>query len=116
MCLLEFGTSCPKCSDDIPWTWATVEAWPYRRAKSSKTCGLNAIPCLHGAKLMAFLDMGDGDQELNKLRQRRRMCQFIEKYCTDDTPSFVGHITLCELAWVLERLYKQDLTEIAQVI
>lgn len=48
--------------------------------------------------------------------QSQKAGQFIEKYCTDDTLCFVGHITLCELAWVLERLYKQDRTEIASVI
>lgn len=42
--------------------------------------------------------------------------KYIETHCTNDAPCFVGHITLCELAWVLERLYNQDRSAIATVI
>ena len=42
--------------------------------------------------------------------------KYIETHCTKDNPCFVGHITLCELAWVLERLYLQGRDGIATVI
>ncbi len=48
--------------------------------------------------------------------QSPKATHYIEKYCTTDEPCFIGHITLCELAWVLERLYNQDRANIASVI
>ena len=42
--------------------------------------------------------------------------RFIEKNCTDSSPCFIGQITLCELAWVLESNYNQDRVSIAGVI
>jgi len=41
---------------------------------------------------------------------------FIETHCTDETPCFIGHIVLCELAWVLESNYHQTRDEIAYAI
>ena len=41
---------------------------------------------------------------------------FIEKNCTGESPCFIGHITLCELAWVLESNYNQDRSAIAGII
>ena len=48
--------------------------------------------------------------------QSAKATKYIEKHCTADSPCFIGHITLCELAWVLERLYNQDRYSIATVI
>ena len=48
--------------------------------------------------------------------QSPKATQYIEQHCTTDTPCFIGHITLCELAWVLERLYHQDRAGITTVI
>lgn len=42
--------------------------------------------------------------------------RFIETYCTFEQPCFIGHITLCELAWVLESSYEQSRVQIAEVI
>jgi predicted nucleic-acid-binding protein len=41
---------------------------------------------------------------------------FIETHCTADQPCLIGHITLCELAWVLESSYEQTRKQIADVI
>ena len=48
--------------------------------------------------------------------QAAQATAFIEQYCTDKTPCFIGHITLCELAWVLESCYHQSRTEITAII
>lgn len=42
--------------------------------------------------------------------------QFIEGNCTQDSPCFIGPVTLSEVAWVLERSYKQDRDTIASVL
>lgn len=42
--------------------------------------------------------------------------RFIENQCTEDNPCFIGQITLCEVAWVLESNYGQDRVAIANVI
>ena len=42
--------------------------------------------------------------------------RFIEGHCTEKSPCFIGQITLCEIAWVLERNYDQDRVAIADVI
>jgi len=42
--------------------------------------------------------------------------RFIETHCTVDQPCFIGHITLCELTWVLESSYEQTRKQIAEVI
>lgn len=41
---------------------------------------------------------------------------FIEKQCTQDAPCFINHVTLCELAWVLEDCYQQDRASISSII
>lgn len=42
--------------------------------------------------------------------------RYIEKECSASDPCFVGHIVLCELAWVLESIYKQNREEIISVV
>jgi len=42
--------------------------------------------------------------------------QFIENSCSMEKPCFIGQITLCEIAWVLESNYGQDRAAIAGVI
>ena len=49
-------------------------------------------------------------------RQAKMASQFIETHCTNESPCFIGHITLCELAWVLESNYGQARSEIAAII
>ena len=41
---------------------------------------------------------------------------YIEKKCSSESPCFIGQITLCEIAWVLESNYEQDRKSIAHVI
>ena len=48
--------------------------------------------------------------------QSRAASTFIEKNCTERNPCCVGHITLCELAWVLESNYGQNREQIADII
>jgi len=49
-------------------------------------------------------------------KQSAQASRFIECYCTEESPCFIGQITLCELAWVLESNYAQDRKSIANVI
>jgi len=49
-------------------------------------------------------------------KQARTATRFIERNCTDDKPCFIGHIVLCELAWVLESAYDQNREQIAHII
>jgi predicted nucleic-acid-binding protein len=49
-------------------------------------------------------------------RQAAVATDFIERQCTAESPCFIGHIVLCELAWVLESNYRQSRSEIADVI
>lgn len=49
-------------------------------------------------------------------KQAAAASRFIEGHCTEGNPCFVGHITLCEVAWVLESNYGQDRAAIAEVI
>ncbi|POP52598.1 PIN domain-containing protein [Zhongshania marina] len=48
--------------------------------------------------------------------QAAKAAEFIESHCTNDSPCLVGHITLCELAWVLESSYQLKRSAIAEVI
>ena len=50
------------------------------------------------------------------IRQSKTATSFIEKRCTEEQPCCVGHITLCELAWVLESNYDQTREQIADII
>lgn len=49
-------------------------------------------------------------------KQALAASRFIESCCTEDQPCFIGHITLCETAWVLESNYAQSKTEIGEVL
>lgn len=59
--------------------------------------------------LIRYLVQDDAKQSLVATR-------YIEKNCTEDSPCFIGQITLCELAWVLESNYDQDRAAISHVI
>lgn len=48
--------------------------------------------------------------------QAETATSFIERYCTTDDPGFIGHLTFCQLACVLESNYSQSRTEIATII
>lgn len=48
--------------------------------------------------------------------QSKQAISFIENNCTESTPCFVGHIVLCELAWVLENNYQQNREQIVFII
>ena len=49
-------------------------------------------------------------------RQATVATRYIERHCTAHSPCFIGHIVLCELAWVLESNYQQSRAEIASII
>ncbi len=49
-------------------------------------------------------------------QQAAQATRFIEQHCTDTSPCFINHITLCELTWVLERCYDQDRADLVIVI
>jgi len=42
--------------------------------------------------------------------------KFIEVTCTKDNLGFINHITLCEICWVLKRLYKTPKEQLAEII
>ena len=41
---------------------------------------------------------------------------FIEDNCTKDNQGFINYITLCEMCWVLKRLYKIPREQLAEII
>jgi predicted nucleic-acid-binding protein len=50
-------------------------------------------------------------------KQSASVTRFIEKSLTADAPGYINHISLCEIAWVLQRCYgvtKQQLREIIE--
>ena len=47
--------------------------------------------------------------------QSTQATQYIEMYCTTDSPCFISQIVLCELAWVLENNYNQSRDDIASM-
>lgn len=49
-------------------------------------------------------------------KQSAAASKFIESNCTEDSPCFIGTISLCELAWVLESGYGQSRLQIAGII
>jgi predicted nucleic-acid-binding protein len=49
-------------------------------------------------------------------QQSKKATTFIEKHCSVDEPGLIGHIVLCELAWVLESNYEQSRATIAAII
>lgn len=48
--------------------------------------------------------------------QSTQATQYIEMYCTTDSPCFISQIVLCELAWVLESNYNQSRDDIASMV
>jgi predicted nucleic-acid-binding protein len=42
--------------------------------------------------------------------------KFIEVACTKNNLGFINHITLCEMCWVLKRLYKTPKEQLAEII
>lgn len=40
------------------------------------------------------------------VKQSRAATRFIEEECSNASPCYIGLVTLCELAWVLESNYK----------
>lgn len=61
--------------------------------------------------LVRFLVDAEGDPE-----QHRIAVDYIETYCTAESPCAVSTIALCELAWVLQRVYKVARSDIADEI
>lgn len=49
-------------------------------------------------------------------KQAKVASNFIETHCSTESPCFIGHVTLCELAWVLESNYDQGRPAIAAII
>ncbi|MFV0278451.1 MAG: PIN domain-containing protein [Parahaliea sp.] len=49
-------------------------------------------------------------------KQSRIATRFIEAECTGEDPCFIGHITLCELAWVLQSSYRLSAAAALEVI
>ena len=49
-------------------------------------------------------------------KQAKIAAEFIEETCTKDNLGFINHITLCELCWVLKRLYKTPKEQLAEII
>ena len=41
---------------------------------------------------------------------------FVEDNCTKDNQGFINHITLCEICWVLKRLYKTPREQLVEII
>ena len=52
----------------------------------------------------------------DEAKQAAIATRYIERNCTEDSPCFIGQITLCELVWVLESNYDQNRVSIANVI
>jgi predicted nucleic-acid-binding protein len=59
--------------------------------------------------LVRYLAQDDPDQA-------KIATEFIEDNCTKDNPGFINHITLCEMCWVLKRLYKTSKEQLAEII
>jgi predicted nucleic-acid-binding protein len=50
------------------------------------------------------------------VKQARIATRFIEEECSADSPGYIGLVTLCELAWVLESNYQVGRVEIASIL
>jgi predicted nucleic-acid-binding protein len=61
--------------------------------------------------LVRFLVDAEGDP-----KQHQQAAAYMQKYCTPDDPCYVSVVTLCELAWVLQRSYDLDREAIANEI
>lgn len=48
--------------------------------------------------------------------QSAQATQYIETYCTTESPCFISQIVLCELAWVLESNYNLSRDDIASMV
>lgn len=48
--------------------------------------------------------------------QAAKATKYLEANCSKETPGYINHIVLCEIAWVLSHGYKYQKTIIAQVI
>lgn len=48
--------------------------------------------------------------------QARRASELLEKVLTADTPGYVSHVVVVELAWVLQRSYKVDRARIGAAL
>ena len=59
--------------------------------------------------LVRYLTQDDPDQG-------KIVTEFIENSCTKDNLGFINHITLCEMCWVLKRLYKTPKDQLAEII
>ncbi len=59
--------------------------------------------------LVRYLAQDDPDQA-------KIATEFIENTCTKDKPGFINNITLCEICWVLKRLYKTPKEQLAEII
>jgi len=59
--------------------------------------------------LVRYLAQDDPDQT-------KIATAFIEDNCTKDNQGFISHITLCEMCWVLKRLYKTPREQLTEII
>jgi len=59
--------------------------------------------------LVRYLAQDDPDQT-------KIATAFIEDKCTKDNLGFINYITLCEMCWVLKRLYKTPKEQLAGII
>jgi predicted nucleic-acid-binding protein len=50
------------------------------------------------------------------VKQSRAATRFIEKECSRDSPCYIGLVTLCELAWVLESNYQVGRAAILSIL
>lgn len=48
--------------------------------------------------------------------QSARAIDLIERQCTADAPGFINRIVLCEIAWVLQSVYRRRHAEIAGAV
>lgn len=48
--------------------------------------------------------------------QAKAATEFLKSECTTERPGWVNRIALCELVWVLERVYRSSREEIANVL
>lgn len=48
--------------------------------------------------------------------QARQATTVLEAECTRESPGFISHIVLCEVAWVLRRGYRYDRSMVCRVL
>ena len=49
-------------------------------------------------------------------KQSASVSRFIENTLTTDAPGYINHITLCEIAWVLQRCYAVNKPQLREII